>query len=350
MMNQRKSGFTLVELLVVIAIIGILIALLLPAIQAAREAARRAQCSNNLKQIGLALQTHHSAHKSFPPGLPNAAANLWITGGTQVGAVCEGPNWFSNILGDMEETALYNSLLRCMDTDGPDPGYSACDDCEHEANGFVGRTALPFMLCPSAPAVMAQVHNWNLENLAKGNYAANFGADTYLSFQSKATAGAFGVFDLGAKINHQGGPDCPNLGRVRMGYGRGVKVKDITDGTSHTLMVSEVIATDTSADVRGTWTVASAGASVINGKTTPNSITNDVLAMCDTTIPDTDPMHCIQNQKDGNIFAAPRSRHSGGVVTVFGDGSIHFETDSIDPATWKALTTIAGGETVSGID
>jgi hypothetical protein len=250
----------------------------------------------------------------------------------------------------MEEAALYSYLTHCMDPDGPDPGYSACDDCEHEANGFVGRTALPFMRCPSAPAVAAQLHNWNLENLAKGNYAGNFGADTYLSFQSRATAGVFGVVDLGTKFIKQGGPDCPVMGRVRLGYGKGIKLKDVTDGTTHTLLVSEVVATDTSADARGTWVVASAGASAINGKTTPNSTTNDVLAMCDTTIPATDPPHCTQNQKDGNIFAAPRSLHPGGVMTVFADGSTHFEPDSIDPATWTALTTIAGGETISGAE
>ena len=94
-----RGAFTLVELLVVIAIIGILIALLLPAIQAAREAARRATCANNLKQIGVALHISNETFGSFPPGVPSCTQleSIWITGGIQVGAWCQGPNWAMNI-------------------------------------------------------------------------------------------------------------------------------------------------------------------------------------------------------------------------------------------------------------
>src|SRR4029078_7849802 len=109
---NRTSAFTLVELLVVIAIIGILVALLLPATQAAREAARRTECINHLKQIGVGMQNHLTAHLSFPPGIPNAVqkSRQWITGGTQVGAVCQGPNWLANILDTMEEAQLFTYL------------------------------------------------------------------------------------------------------------------------------------------------------------------------------------------------------------------------------------------------
>jgi hypothetical protein len=253
-------------------------------------------------------------------------------------------------LPQIEESTLAQNIVHCMDLDGPDPGYSACDDCEHDANGNVGRAPMPFMICPSAPPMSYLLSAYKLEHLAKGNYAANFGADTYMSFQSARKAGLFGILDLGAKILTEGDPACVQLGRSRMGWGRGVKVRDVLDGTSHTLAVTEVIGFDDYRDGRGTWFAPAMGASSITGKSTPNSQTNDVIPVCYSGIPSTDPLHCTQNQTSGDVFAAARSRHPGGVMAVFADASIHFVAELVDPSTWIAVSTIAGGETAPLID
>ena len=345
--HNPRSAFTLVELLVVITIIGILIALLLPAVQAAREAARRAQCSNNLKQIGLALHNHHQSHGSFPPGVPTCTANYWITGGIQAGAYCEGPGWAVNILNEMEQSALAQSAYNMM-------GYRwhAPDDLPNMATApdtNVGNTTPAAYICPSADKMRERVSSWDLESMSKGNYAANFGADNYLSFEDSTEAGAFGVVML---------PDCPGrvtqsgwvsdqLGTWKMGYGEGTRVADIRDGTSNTLAVSEVIGYNHHADGRGAWIASTAGGSTFMARTTPDSRDNDNLAMCYSGIPADDIRHCTQNRSDGNIWAAARSRHPGGVNAAMCDGSSRFFSDSIDLLTWRALATREGGETVS---
>jgi prepilin-type N-terminal cleavage/methylation domain-containing protein len=109
--QRRLPGFTLVELLVVIAIIGILIGLLLPAVQAAREAARRIQCSNNMKQMGLAFQNYESTHRTFPPGFISRVTGPWPGGGNN--PIPEaGPGWsfFALMLPQMEQSNLHNSI------------------------------------------------------------------------------------------------------------------------------------------------------------------------------------------------------------------------------------------------
>ncbi len=340
---RKRRGFTLVELLVVIAIIGILVALLLPAIQSSREAARRTHCTNNLRQIGLALNAYMSGHRSLPPGLPSNTKNNWNTGGTQVGAVCQGPNWLSNILVQMEERALAMALIPCQERE-----MNACDDCEHVSTSIsprltdVGRDVPGSYLCPSADRMRIPLNTYALEALAKGNYAANFGADTYMSFQSKATAGPFGVVMVGVGLTTEGDARCP--GRYKMGHGRGVRIKQMTDGASKTMLASEVVGFDSARDGRGTWTSTAMGASVFTARTAPNAPEKDAIPMCDTTIPAGNPLACSENRSNGNTYAAARSKHIGGVVVVMGDASTRFVREELDLAVWRASATISNGE------
>ena len=293
MRRSVRSGFTLVELLVVIAIIAILVALLLPAINAAREAARRTQCINKLRQLAIAMNTHESTYGSFPPGLPSCTEKNEHSVGTQRGNVCAGPNWASNLLGQIEEQLAYEKILDCMRHQ-----WNACDDCEHEV-GNVGRSTPPHMKCPSAQTMQ----NWHsnggttaLESLAKGNYAACWGSGTYISFRDTKTAGVFGVNmvkDWRIRVgNKQSEGDNSIKGKWKMGLGQGTKVGDIVDGVSKTYAISEVLAWDTERDIRGVWVSATPGASSFTTFRSPNSFgleeDQDHVIGCDPTIPEQD--------------------------------------------------------------
>jgi soluble lytic murein transglycosylase-like protein len=110
------------------------------------------------------------------------------------------------------------------------------------------------------------------------------------------------------------------------------------------MMCSEVLSFDSQYDDRGVWAANAMGSSVYVARQTPNSAENDNIPMCDAAIPAGDPLHCSQNRADGQVWAAARSRHPGGVVSLYADGSTHFEVNDVDSAVWKALSTRAGDD------
>ncbi|MCC7083447.1 MAG: DUF1559 domain-containing protein [Pirellulales bacterium] len=192
--HRSSIGFTLVELLVVVAIIGVLIALLLPAVQAAREAARRAQCENNLKQIGLAMQSYHSTQGAFPRGgWPATSANF---------------SWTACLLPHLEEQPLYERLHR-------DVPYTDA------ANLAAGQAALAVLLCPTAPSNQQLKQSADLPRVSKQLYART----------------CYGAVNGERGLRAPGASNSPERGA--MIFEKNISLREIADGASHTILVAE---------------------------------------------------------------------------------------------------------------
>lgn len=352
--RAKQAGFTLVELLVVMAIIGILVAILLPAINAVREAAWRAQCINNQKQICLALNNHHDVHLSLPPGYINceaSAGNLGNPGSTA--ASCQGPNWLSLILMQMEEKKLYDIIMDCSDT-----VQNVCSQCPSRTAGTPARTPSPnqfrdlkvpgIFICPSARTVDEE---YNLQkamfggtpNLYKGNYAGCFGSQYMVNTVTTAN-GAF------QPVHQPLASGQLATSKVKTGFGRGNNLSAFPDGTTKTMFTSEVLGVRSLNDARGAWFYTGMGGAAFTAWLLPNAngaITTagngpDAFNFCETASTANVPpnMKCTNNTSPQQHVAA-RSAHPGGVVVGMGDASVQFITDSIDLAVWRALATRA---------
>ena len=305
--RSDRRAFTLIELLVVIAIIAILIALLLPAVQQAREAARRTQCRNNLKQIGLAMHNYHDVHLSFPPG----QVRDWNAGplGAIWGSEGRDANWGWPVflLPMIEQTALYNQLqpgtlllhqatanptllhnmqqplaaFRCASDVGP-----ALNDYRQVPNGGGGNANCTSGCVP----------------LAMSNYVAS--NDSYdikrtLNISWRRTNG---MMDQTIIISPR-------------------KIRDVTDGTSNTMMIGE-----RAYNLSGFSGSFTAGAGVVYG-TNGDSERQNQQGMVYTMGCGRFPINCTDTQDCSRGFSSP---HTGGVFFLMGDGAVRFISENID--------------------
>lgn len=362
---RHKAGFTLVELLVVIAIIGVLVGLLLPAVQAAREAARRMQCQNNMKQFGLGMHNHMSAFNSLPPGWVNydEAAQRFKTGGWQTDQNEQGWHWLVMLFPYMEQPALWQLVKQCEATRANEQTSNPCDHCESLAIiGNLGREQLPsFDQCPTAPAVRTQFSDgtYGLEALGKGNnYAACWGSGDMLSWEKPETRGAFGTYYASQdEIVTLTGSTWTAGDRFQQR--KGMQSRDFTDGLSNTIAMSEILAADSTTDIRGVWMSPGMGGTIFSAFRNPNSNEKDVLAACGNEITNTasttvvtgeNRLACLEQRDTSAVYAAARSYHTGGVNVLMADGSVRFVTDSVDNLKiWRPMSTAQNHEVLESL-
>jgi len=316
MVRKNRIGFTLVELLVVIAIIGVLVALLLPAIQAAREAARRSQCSNNMKQLGVALHNYHDVHKIFPMGV--------LQSDLTVETAYPRLPWAIHLYPYLEQQATYDRFdFTCR----PAPSNQV-QECAQNGAGADAPTAqvIPTMGCPS-DSRGASVWTQNAPNaFARGNYAVFFG-----------------------NLN-KGASRSLSAGHLRAAFGyRAVAMGDILDGTTNSMAFGEMLrGSNANGGFRGCYWRDFPGAAWIFTLNTPNSPVPDNIRITQCTAADNEPnlnLPCVP-VNGNNESSASRSRHMGGVQVTMCDASVRFVTDAIGLDVWRAIGSIDGSEAV----
>ena len=290
-----RRGFTLVELLVVIAIIGTLVGLLLPAVQAARESARRSSCQNTLKQWGLAMHNLVDAKKQFPLAATGTPRTSWVP--------------FTWAYLEYPELATRYDLKQAFHV---------------SPNTAVIQVKVPLYYCPSdRPNAM-----WTADSATRvrGNYVVNWGTASMYANASGTLAGNAPFRNTAAHIPVQSA------------------LKDITDGTSKTLLMSEIIVSKADGDntTRGDIInddVVFASVQFMT-RNTPNSGT-DQTSRC---VNDDPRAPCVGGS---NYNVSARSRHSGGVGVVMCDGAVRFVSDNVSLTTWQQLGNMNDGQVIA---
>ncbi len=343
--RRQESGFTLVELLVVIAIIGILIALLLPAVQAAREAARRSQCSNNMKQIGLAFHNYHGSYNAFPFSWmadvfmpPPPPINIQV--------------WGTRLLPFLEQGALYQRY------DDRTPAVNEAAGFGHNAtvvatNIAVISTLLPVFVCPSTPGGANRIYDVSLPSAASGfpvDLTWREAASDYI-----AASGVRGVFANLAYANFPGGAGGDREGALRS-VGRGLYgnsqevsgIAQIRDGTANTILIGERVGGPDiwwkgNAIPRNYLNGALHGA---NGGGWGNFLNGEHWlqgALYDgSQAPNGGPcpINCSSLRGDGYY-----SFHPGGINVLLADGSTRFISETVESFVFASMITRKKGET-----
>lgn len=325
-MTRRRPGFTLIELLVVIAIIAVLIALLLPAVQSAREAARRAQCTNNLKQLGLALQNYHGSYGSFPIGrsiFPNPA--------TDTTPYSYSP--FAMLLPFVEQSPLFSSINFSLPT------------LSQQGNTTALATSVNSFLCPS-----------------DGQQAPSYAGGTNYRFsEGTSICYAYGPVDFGQVNTTMPIPDGAFFDNLS------INLAQISDGTSNTAVASEKLMGDFNNGiasqmrdiyVQTTW------------PTTPEETYQQCQAVDNTSLPAkgesgggspwlrgyvaTSVYKHVSPPNSYSCYFYPSrltltatSLHPGGVNVALADGSVRFVKSAVNRMTWRALGSRNGGEVIS---
>jgi len=361
-----RRAFTLIELLVVIAVIAVLVALLLPAVQQARERARSAQCSNNLKQVGLALQNYHAALNLFPPSFvrqednnpPPPVAN---------GQLQYRSHWtgYHQLLPYMDQVPLFEQY------DFSGHWLSSMSNVNDRSSWLLNRTVLPMLVCPSAPhrnnivgetGIPGSSLHWM--SGAVCDYSFSHGADIIKALPGVDTACPNGPLHYWQQ--------WPTSRRGAFGYNSTCRLQDITDGASQTLMIGEKSgsrltyggwsATAPKAIVEFPWAMAAvmyfaptAGTGDTNWVVGPFAVTRDIrLPECPDSpsgagVPfpiNPTPVVVPAMASEAPLYSF-QSAHTAGAYFLFADGSTRFLSENINQGVFEAVSTIAGNESTS---